>query len=264
MINDANEYATSIVIGIAELAELLGTSKSSLRYYEQEGLVTPERAEESGYRRYSIHSLVELTDILFYRNMGVPVKDVRHLLDAPVEETEHALDEAEDELLAQIETAQRTLRLIAIRRRKIRTLHELRDVGPRLVDRPGLPRLYTYAVENKDHLSMYLNAPQEARFSVMFPREEEASTGYLNCTVVPIEGGEQKPVWSYKRGSGPWMECLLETGYDLPDQNNLARLHDQLRGMGHEPGCTIAEYLTFGADSEGVRRDYYHAWVEAL
>ena len=43
-------------LGVAEAARLLGLSPHTLRYYEQEGLVRPER-NASGYRGYSAAGL---------------------------------------------------------------------------------------------------------------------------------------------------------------------------------------------------------------
>ena len=117
--------------------------------------------------------------------------------------------------------------------------------------------LYAYDLEDKGFISAYLQTPQEARFSVFFPAACNPDQGYLNGTAVPIAASMDEPTWTYRRGSGPWMECLLETGYDLPDQNNLDALVGELRKLGHEPGCAIAEYLTFGAGDDG--RDCRHS-----
>ena len=62
---------------IKEAARYLGVASSTLRYWESEGLVQAGRGEANGYRQYSLHDLIEASEIAFYRKLGVPVKELR-------------------------------------------------------------------------------------------------------------------------------------------------------------------------------------------
>lgn len=65
---------------IGEVAKLFDISTDTLRYYEKNGLLSAEKNETNGYRYYSYETIVILMDILFFRNMDVPVKDIRHIV----------------------------------------------------------------------------------------------------------------------------------------------------------------------------------------
>lgn len=65
---------------INELYKLLGITKENLRYYEKEGLVSPQR-KANGYRDYSEADAEQLKKVLLLRKIGVPVEDIRDVLE---------------------------------------------------------------------------------------------------------------------------------------------------------------------------------------
>lgn len=69
--------------GIRELAEMAGVSARTLRWYDSLGLLKPSRVGENGYRYYSSAEADRLQHILFYRALGVDLKQIASLLDDP-------------------------------------------------------------------------------------------------------------------------------------------------------------------------------------
>ena len=65
---------------IGEMAKLFDVSTDALRYYEKAGLLSLERNANNRYRNYSYDDLVILMDILFFRNVEIPIKDIRQIL----------------------------------------------------------------------------------------------------------------------------------------------------------------------------------------
>ena len=76
---------------IKEMAALSGVTVRTLRWYDQTGLVCPARDPGSGYRRYGPAEVDRLQEALLYREMGMPVKEVRALLDSPGYDRANAL-----------------------------------------------------------------------------------------------------------------------------------------------------------------------------
>lgn len=66
--------------GIREVSELAGVSARTLRYYDEIGLLKPCRISESGYRFYGERELELLQQILFYRERGFDLKEIRKAL----------------------------------------------------------------------------------------------------------------------------------------------------------------------------------------
>lgn len=63
-----------------QLADMAGISARTLRYYDQIGLLVPER-EENGYRSYGPSEVRRLQHILLLRSCGVPLQTVEEALD---------------------------------------------------------------------------------------------------------------------------------------------------------------------------------------
>lgn len=68
---------------IREVADLAGISVRSLRYYDNIGLLHPDRVSEAGYRLYSQENIDTLQQILFYKALGFPLKEIKRILLSP-------------------------------------------------------------------------------------------------------------------------------------------------------------------------------------
>ncbi|AOH56293.1 MerR family transcriptional regulator [Peribacillus muralis] len=64
---------------VKELADLVGISVRTLHYYDEIGLLSPEETTESGYRLYSDENLEMLQQILFFRELGMPLKEIKQM-----------------------------------------------------------------------------------------------------------------------------------------------------------------------------------------
>ena len=62
------------------LARLAGVSVRTLHWYDEIGLLRPARVTEAGYRMYGPDEVDALQSILFYRALGVPLKQIGALM----------------------------------------------------------------------------------------------------------------------------------------------------------------------------------------
>lgn len=67
---------------INKLAKLAGVSTRTLRYYDEFGLLTPVRVSSNGYRIYGQKEIDRLQQILFYRELGVSLEQIKSILSA--------------------------------------------------------------------------------------------------------------------------------------------------------------------------------------
>jgi DNA-binding transcriptional MerR regulator len=96
---------------IKEFAEMTGVSVRTLHYYDQIGLLRPARVDkDSGYRYYDDASLLRMQQILFYRELDFPLKDICRILSSPDYDSKQALAEQRQLLCLK---KQRLERLIA-------------------------------------------------------------------------------------------------------------------------------------------------------
>lgn len=84
---------------IKEFAALVGVSVRTLHYYDEIGLLAPASVDtQSGYRYYDDASLARMQEILFYRELDFPLKEIAALLASPNYDKTQALA-AQKELL---------------------------------------------------------------------------------------------------------------------------------------------------------------------
>ena len=68
---------------ISQVAELTGISTRTLQYYDEIGLLKPSELTESGYRLYDDEVLQKLQQILFFKEQGFKLKEIKEILQKP-------------------------------------------------------------------------------------------------------------------------------------------------------------------------------------
>lgn len=68
---------------IQKLARLAGVTTRTLRYYDQVGLLKPVRVSSAGYRIYGPAEVDRLQQILFYRELDLPLEEIRRIITRP-------------------------------------------------------------------------------------------------------------------------------------------------------------------------------------
>ena len=64
---------------INQVEQLVGITKGNIRFYEKEGLLTPGRNNENGYRDYSDADVAWLKKIKLLRMLDVPIEEILRL-----------------------------------------------------------------------------------------------------------------------------------------------------------------------------------------
>ena len=68
---------------IKQVSDLTGISVRMLHYYDKIGLLKPSSTTEAGYRLYGDESLETLQQILFFKELDVPLKSMKKILESP-------------------------------------------------------------------------------------------------------------------------------------------------------------------------------------
>jgi DNA-binding transcriptional MerR regulator len=76
---------------VKEVADLVGISVRTLHHYDNIGLLVPDQVTESGYRLYSDKNLEILQQILFFRELGFPLKKIKEIIESPAFDQQEAL-----------------------------------------------------------------------------------------------------------------------------------------------------------------------------
>jgi DNA-binding transcriptional MerR regulator len=64
---------------INQVAELAGITSKNIRFYEDQGLISPGRDPQNGYREYTLEDAEQLGRIKLLRQLGIPCETIRRL-----------------------------------------------------------------------------------------------------------------------------------------------------------------------------------------
>ena len=78
---------------VNEVSKLAGVSVRTLQYYDTIGLLKPAEYSESGYRLYDDTDLERLQQILLFRELEFPLKDIKEIINRSDFDKKKALDQ---------------------------------------------------------------------------------------------------------------------------------------------------------------------------
>ena len=77
---------------IGEISNFFDLPASTLRYQEQSGVLIPNKNTENNYREYTLADLMNISDIIFYKSLGIPLKQIHTMEQSTPEEHEFLLN----------------------------------------------------------------------------------------------------------------------------------------------------------------------------
>lgn len=101
---------------IKHVEELVGITRKNIRFYEEQGLLSPRRAD-NGYREYHEEEITRLKQIKILRKLSIPIEDIKRVFDG-----EYSLDTCLDSHLEELE-------------RQKKSLEQIQEISRRLIDR---------------------------------------------------------------------------------------------------------------------------------
>lgn len=134
------------VYKVGELASLYGISTDTVRYYEEQGLISPHRAE-NGYRMYSIRDIWRMNVIRDLRGLGFSVERIgAYLKGRSVDSTLRLLEEERGAIL---ESMARLEALLGNVEERIDTLRQAEKMPLGVVEETAFPERRAYVIRER-------------------------------------------------------------------------------------------------------------------
>lgn len=76
---------------VKDMSKITGVSIRTLRYYDEIGLLKPTELTKAGYRLYDNKALEKLQEIMFFRELEIPLIDIKKIMDNPSYDKEQTL-----------------------------------------------------------------------------------------------------------------------------------------------------------------------------
>ena len=97
------------MLTVKQLSKMAGVTPRTLHHYDDIGLLKPSRVGDNGYRYYGEEALLRLQQILFYRELDMPLEDIRKIMGRRDFDVRKALESHKESLSKQIERLNRLL-----------------------------------------------------------------------------------------------------------------------------------------------------------
>lgn len=69
---------------VKDVSKMTGISIRTLRYYDEIGLLKPAKLTDAGYRLYDSRALEKLQEIMFFRELEIPLEDIKKIMENPL------------------------------------------------------------------------------------------------------------------------------------------------------------------------------------
>jgi len=97
------------MLTIKQISQLAHVTPRTLRYYNQIGLLLPDEVGDNGYRYYSDASLLKLQQILFYRELDMPLEQIKGIMGRENYNLQEALEDHKNQLRKRIDRLQKLI-----------------------------------------------------------------------------------------------------------------------------------------------------------
>jgi MerR family transcriptional regulator, thiopeptide resistance regulator len=97
---------------VKQLSKLAGVTPRTLHHYDDIGLLKPSRVGDNGYRYYGEEAVLRLQQILFYRELGMPLEDIRKIVGRRDFDVLKALESHKESLSREIGRMDRLLQTV--------------------------------------------------------------------------------------------------------------------------------------------------------
>lgn len=241
---------------IKDAARYLGIAPSTLRYWESQGLVQAGRSKANDYRQYSLHDLIEASEIAFYRKLGMPVRELQGYRALSARSLDEALARTEDDIERRITELEATRTRLARQRALNAQVDELQRAGMR----PGTPAIASLSAIDYDAAKPWKLLVEEPwRYGVLI-RADEPGEVFESVADARTRTGDALWRRSEENDGSTCRECLLKVSPTSTNVSNATELLAEAVRQGLEPQAIVGSYLLTASDAEG-RWDYHHAWV---
>lgn len=239
---------------IKHAARYLGVAPSTLRFWESRDLISAGRDKANDYRRYSLHDLIDASEIAFYRKLGVPVKELEGYRTLSTEGLDTALARTEASIEQRIAELEAMRTRLARQRALNASAEELRRGGMRHTA-PAIERLSAIDYDAPEPWNLLVEEPW--RYGVYIDAQRPDAV----LEAVVDADADTKVLWRRAEygTQATCLECLLKVTPNL-DRSNAALLLGQARGQGLEPRGIVGSYLLTASDRSG-RWDLHRAWI---
>lgn len=245
---------------ISEIARFFGLPASTLRYWEQAGVLTTHKNPDNHYREYTVSDLMTLSDLIFHKNLGLSLQQIQSVEQSSPRGHEALLRSKVRELEEQQEAIARRMQSLHRHLHAIETLCALQET-PFTETTINVDCIVSFELMEIQKLRQYIENPYRYAQVHTAAQPSQARRGLAIPYSQRADFPASQILWE-NHGNGRYLVCLMKESVHDNYQNDLPDLLKQL-GPSHRTGTIISRFL-LRATQDGVLYDFYQSFIELL
>ena len=222
---------------IKEIAQFFQINASALRYWEEAGILSPSKNSENNYREYRIDDILTISDVLFYKNLGLPLKQIASMEHTSADDHQQLLEDKIVELNKQKNEIDHQIQKLHYHLEAISCMKELKKHPFRMSD-IDMDSVVSFSFSESDKLKQYIENP------------------YLLTRV------QDTTALLWQKKSNRYIVCLMRQKMTPDYSNNLALLLEEVQKT-YKTGIILSRFL-LQAQENGTVYDFYKTYIEII
>lgn len=241
---------------IGDIANFFQIPSSTLRFWETKGLLSPNKKSENQYREYDLPDFMKISDIIFYKNLGIPLKNIIDLKKKDTSEQINFCSKHMEQLHQQQIFLQQQIQKLKQHQKALETIRLLERSGF-LISEIDTEYIAIFELTDKEKLKMYIDNPY------LYSRVQHTSDlqkEQRGITLTPKQAEHSHQIIWKKPAHSQYVVCLMKEEITSGYPNTLESLVKKVQEK-YETGSVISRFLTSASENNKVY-DFYKTYIE--
>lgn len=234
------------------VSKLLDIPKSTLRFWEDKNLIQIKR-DDNGYRVYSTRDIINIADIISYKDLGIKISDIQDLSSNSLISQEKFINESLAETQKQINNYYKILDNLNNKKKQLQKLSILKE-NEYTTENIQFDTVVEFNIHDDDLINLY---SQNTSLYIRYYNSVDMSIEKRGI-IVNSSNEKNNVLWTNNEEKFIvfLVKEIVNSGYksNLPDK--LKKINSNL-----DTGIILLEYLTTALDNDDIV-DYYKAYLE--
>lgn len=239
---------------IGEISDLFKIPASTLRYWENQSLLEFARDKKNNYRFPSFRTLLSIWDIVFYRELSIPLKEIKLIPSMNIDDLEHTLAKNKEKLINELHNLEKTIKNIESKENNIEKIRYLKS-NSFSIEKSTFPSIKLLNNSDEKIMQAYIFHPD--RCVVVIDSEKSIFDFGIFITETDNDIFREKDACEKL-----YLKSLLKIDPNDVTNTNCSELILRAEKLGYKTGTMIGKYLISACEDK--RYDYYETWIELL
>lgn len=206
--------------------------------------------------KHQANSLLELMDIIFFRNLNIPLKELHDLLKGTINDRKKILSDVQKKLTLQKRELERAIKLLTDKLDKATEIENLMIGNNSCTNEITFSIVESFDVFHERHYKKYLVDPSCFALVINLEKTSLIEQGII---VSKVDVRPKYILWEKKNHDKEIFAGLLKVNVEDYRINNLNELLKD-NEINFVPQKIISQYLFSGEENNEII-DYYKCWV---